>query len=76
MNTLKSLPYIYWSKVSAEDYNKSGVVYHNKTKSYPGINVYFTEVEWGALLLDMEGNVIHRFIDKRDVKPNQKRKTK
>lgn len=74
LNKLKSLPYITWSKVSSEDYNKSWVVYHDKTKAFPGINVYFTEVKWGGQLLDMEGNVMHRFMDKRDDKPNTKRK--
>jgi hypothetical protein len=62
---LKSLPYATWTEVSDEDRLKNGVVLHDPERAWPGVNLYSSENEPGAFLLDMQGNVLLELTDPR-----------
>lgn len=54
---LKSLPYATWTEVADRDRLKHGVVFHDAERAWQGVNLYSSENEPGAFLLDMQGNV-------------------
>ncbi len=54
---LKSLPYLAWTEKRAET-NKMGVTKHQPSRSSKGYNLYTDERNL-ALLIDMEGRVVH-----------------
>ncbi len=58
---IRSLPYI--SAVSDEkDYDKNGVVTYEPEESSNGINIYHSLHVPGAYLLDMSGNILHKWM--------------
>ena len=62
---LKSLPYATWTEVAEDDRLKNGVVYHDASRAWQGVNLYSSENEPGAFLLDMQGNVLLELQDSR-----------
>lgn len=66
IEALKSLPYATWTEVREEDALKNGVVLHDATRAFQGVNLYSSENEPGAFLLDMNGNLI---LELRDARP-------
>jgi hypothetical protein len=66
IEALKSLPYATWTEVREEDALKNGVVLHDATRAFQGVNLYSSENEPGAFLLDMNGNLI---LELRDGRP-------
>jgi hypothetical protein len=56
---MKSLPY---SSFAAEENGKrDGVIEYRKNASEPGLNLYNSYYQPGAVLLDMDGHVLHRW---------------
>jgi uncharacterized protein (UPF0248 family) len=65
---LRSLPYVSWKAIAKQDVEIAGV-----TKYYPqlacnGVNLFFSDEHAGGYLLDMTGNILHSFTDKREKK--------
>ncbi len=59
-NTLGSLPYVAWTP--AEDsIEKSGVTLYNKELAFDGLNLYASWTKPEAYLIDMHGNIIHKW---------------
>lgn len=55
---LASLGYLASEEVASE----TGVVLHDSSAAHPGLNLYVTQHGQEALLLDMEGEVVHRWV--------------
>jgi hypothetical protein len=64
IETLKSLPYVIWAPIKEKNIDKSGVTNYDPNLSYKGINLYYTENKPGGHFFDMQGNILHTFIDK------------
>lgn len=60
LEKLKSVPYTSMTseKVSADT---SGVMLYDRDRAWPGYNLYCSRMTPEAFLLDMEGNVVHRW---------------
>jgi len=59
-SVLRSLPYLTW--VSADgSLDKKGVTIHDADRAYPGLNLYSPRESHRAFLLDMDGQVLHRW---------------
>ncbi len=57
---IESLPYLTW--VSAEDSaGKKGVTVHDPSRAHPGFNLYSSRESNFAHLIDMDGEVVHRW---------------
>lgn len=57
--TLKSLPYVAW--VPARDIQKSGVTEYDEKRAFKGINLYCSRNLSEAYLMDMSGNILHKW---------------
>jgi hypothetical protein len=57
IEALKTLPYATWTEVADDDRLKNGVVLHDPERAWQGVNLYSSENEPGAFLIDMRGNV-------------------
>ncbi len=66
IEALKSLPYVTWAPIDKKDVEKTGVTKHDPSLSYKGINLYHTENKTGGYFFDMNGNILHTFIDKTE----------
>jgi hypothetical protein len=55
---LKSLPYMAWTSARGT-IKKRGVIKYDRTKSFPGINIYSDTFSSKSYLIDMAGNVLH-----------------
>jgi hypothetical protein len=62
---LSTLPYINWIPLKKSEENIKGVTRHDTELSYKGVNVYCSRRYPGALITDMNGQVLHEFVDKR-----------
>ncbi len=58
---LKSLPYLTWVPMDAEDKLKSGVTIYDEDLSFKGVNIYNSRHKGDAHLIDMEGNILHNW---------------
>ncbi len=60
LEKMRSLPYtsVTDEKVSG---GPSGVIVYDRERAWPGYNLYFDRMKTRALLLDMEGKVVHRW---------------
>lgn len=65
LEVLRSLPYATWTEVREEDRLKNGVVHYQVPVAFAGVNLYSSEDEPGAFLLDMYGNQILELKDAR-----------
>jgi len=65
LESLRTLPYLTWCEIDEEDVDKVGVTKYKPEKSFGGVNLYYTENKPGGYFFDMNGNILHRFIDKR-----------
>jgi hypothetical protein len=63
---LRSLPYVDWAPMDKEGLGKKGVTIYDPKLTFNGVNIYNSEVSSGGLLLDMQGRIIHTFVDKRE----------
>ncbi len=64
LEELAALPYVAW--VSSEDSNtKTGVTLHNAAKASPGINLYAPNHLAEAYLTDMNGKVLHKWVNRK-----------
>jgi hypothetical protein len=61
LEMLRAVPYVGLSEISAEE-GESGVIFYNQEKAYHGYNLYATRNTSEAFLLDMEGQIVHRWI--------------
>jgi hypothetical protein len=59
LDKLRSVPYTTLTAESAGD--TSGVLVFERAKAWPGYNLYCSRITPEALLLDMEGTVVHRW---------------
>jgi len=59
LEELKALPYASWSESKADESNV-GVVRYDLSKAFPGYNLYTDDREY-AFLMDMSGEVVHRW---------------
>lgn len=57
---LHSLPYIGWTP-AADTIDKIGVTGHDPNLAYPGLNLYTERTSGKALLMDMDGRILHRW---------------
>ncbi len=57
---LISLPYL-GASIPREKIGKSGVTVHKPDKAFPGLNLYLSGHRPSAILVDMEGNEVHRW---------------
>ena len=65
LESLRTLPYLTWCEIDEENIGKVGVTKYEPGKSFRGVNLYYTENKPGGYFFDMDGNILHRFIDKR-----------
>lgn len=72
IEALKTLPYVTWTEVDEEDRLKNGVVRHDPERAGKGLNLYSSENEPGAFLIDMRGNVRLELRDSRSEPENWK----
>lgn len=63
---LRSLPYATWTSIDKGSEEETRVTKYNPRRSFKGVNVYSSENMPGGYLLDMHGNVLHVFLDKRE----------
>jgi hypothetical protein len=62
LEQLEALGYAQWTDGLEEEHaSRSGVIYHDPTKTYPGVNLYSREHGAQAFLIDMEGKVLHKW---------------
>ncbi|MFH1868208.1 MAG: arylsulfotransferase family protein [Candidatus Omnitrophota bacterium] len=66
---LRSFPYAAWSPTVNV---KTGITLYDQEASYKGINLYQSNNKPGAYILDMEGKVLHTFLDKEEMKYSTK----
>jgi hypothetical protein len=63
---VKSLPYIAWGPEEEEEtIELTSVVEYKRGLAYEGVNLYSSIHRNDAFMLDMEGNTVHTFTDKR-----------
>jgi hypothetical protein len=60
MARLRAIPYINFTEEKVED-SKSGVVIHDRNRTWPGYNLYCSRSAPEAYLINMEGDVIHKW---------------
>jgi hypothetical protein len=60
LEKLRSLPYTSVTSDDA-DQDRTGVTIYDGQRAYPGYNLFCSEVSPTAFLMDMEGNVVHRW---------------
>ncbi|MFC1799890.1 arylsulfotransferase family protein [Candidatus Eisenbacteria bacterium] len=65
LKALRSLPYTMLSSETV-DSTRSGVVIHHPEETWPGYNLYATGISGGVILMDMEGQTVHRWQDPRE----------
>lgn len=66
LEQLNTIPYLSTAPVDSTTINLEGVVHYDNISAYPGLQVYIYDQNPGAKLLDMDGKIIHEFIDKRN----------
>jgi hypothetical protein len=59
LDRLRSLPYVDWVPVGEEDRERSGVTRYTRGRAYEGLNLYVARPGPRALLMTMEGEVVH-----------------
>ena len=57
---LKTLGYVDWS-YAGDDIEKIGVVHHDSEQSFKGLNIYCSQRFPEAYLIDMQGNIVHKW---------------
>jgi hypothetical protein len=62
LDKMRSLPYTSVTDEKAPA-GQSGVVLYDRDRAWPGYNLYFDRLQTRALLLDMEGRVVHQWSD-------------
>ncbi len=60
LEMLRSMPYLAFSESPADE-RQTGVVLYERDKAYQGYNFYGTRASGEAFLLDMNGQVVHRW---------------
>ena len=63
---LASLPYLNWIPVKDQEGKKSNVTAHKPALTSPGLNFYNSRPRHEALLINMDGAVLHRWKSDRD----------
>jgi len=58
---LAALPYLNWVPVKDEEGKKSSVTVHRPELTSPGLNFYNSRPRHEALLMDMQGKILHRW---------------
>ena len=56
---IQSLPYLSWVPVSKESSKKKGVVKHDPSRAFKGLNLYNSKPRSRAHLVNMAGTVLH-----------------
>jgi hypothetical protein len=70
---LATLPYVDWSDSGGGGQGRrSGTLRLDAERAAPGVNLYASEVEPGAWVVDLEGRRVHRFQDRREEPTNWK----
>ena len=62
LKELRSLGYVDW--VATEDVEEAGVVHHEPELAFSGMSLYTSQPLQEADLIDMQGNVVHRWVGK------------
>lgn len=57
---LATLPYLTWVPTGSTA-DTSGVVYHDRARAFPGLNLYASRNLPAAFLIDMDGRVLHEW---------------
>lgn len=60
---LSSIPYLDWVP-AAEDIEKTGVTKYDPRLAFEGFNLYCSQVSPEAYLIDMKGNVVHKWFSR------------
>lgn len=60
LKALDSLGYVKWVSVD-QDIEKSGVTKHNSQVAFTGLNLYHSRSLQEAYLIDMQGNIVHKW---------------
>ena len=71
---LAALPYLNWIPVKDQEGKKSNVTAHKPALTSPGLNFYNSRPRHEALLMDMEGKILHRWMSDLD-QPGDEEKT-
>ena len=61
LEILESLPYLAWAPIPSVDVRKTGVTYNDTRLTCPGYNLYHSAKKPEALLMDMQGRIVHRW---------------
>ncbi len=61
IDKLKSLPYISWVSVEESTESENGVVLYDPELAFEGVNLYGSKTLQEAYLIDMHGNVVHKW---------------
>lgn len=65
LDNLATLPYVSTTSVDENTKNLEGVTRSDKSKAYPGINIYMYDQHPGAKFLNMDGEIVYELIDRR-----------
>ena len=63
IKTLSSLPYVNWVS-SDKEVEETGVILYDRKLAYNGINLYHALASSEASLIDMSGNILHKWAKK------------
>lgn len=75
LDRLRSLPYVDWVPVGEEDRERSGVTRYERGRAYEGLNLYVTRPGPRALLMTMEGEVVHEWASEAGQPPPSEKET-
>lgn len=64
IKNLSSLPYLQWAP-AGKDIEKAAVVQYNPELAFDGINLYSSRTLSEAYLIDMHGNIVHKWATKK-----------
>ncbi|HVY47003.1 MAG TPA: arylsulfotransferase family protein, partial [Minicystis sp.] len=64
------LPYINYAPVRPEQRGKAGTTTYLKDKAFRGYNLYVPKPDSAALLVDMQGEIVHRWSSKEGLAPH------
>ncbi len=59
---LADLGYVDWVDLPDAEPPPRGVTLYDPARAHPGLNLYCSHARSGALLIDMRGNVVHRWL--------------
>ncbi|MHA1940219.1 MAG: arylsulfotransferase family protein [Candidatus Hodarchaeales archaeon] len=60
LEMFRALGYLQWSEKKSDE-NRVGIIRYNRQLAYDGYNIYCSRNKTEAYLMDMEGNIVHKW---------------